>query len=89
MNQPTTLTSEAMEVMQLLREYGITPTGLREVLETPALTSANVQTFLNRCTKEELAILFYTSGLVKLTEIVKQAHEAKQQQPQPRESTAV
>ena len=81
--------SDIQEVLTVLKEHNIKPTELRQRLESPPMTVMNIQLFLNQCTKEQLAMLFYTSGLVKLAEIAKQSHENQQQQTQPSESTTV
>lgn len=71
------LQGEAYKVMALLREYGLDYALLEECLSTPVITMEAVQRFLNRCSKEELAALFYTSGLYKLAETVHHAREKK------------
>lgn len=81
------------EILEVLRANNISSTAtLEKILHTPALTPQNIQTYLNRCTKEELANYFYASGLTKLAEITQQAHERKQQQaalfkPSPQQSS--
>ena len=67
--------SDIQEVLTVLKEHNIKPAELRQRLESPPMTVMNIQLFLNQCTKEQLAMLFYTSGLVKLAEIAKQSHE--------------
>ena len=81
------LKGEAYQAMKVLKEFDLTPTELWAHLsapKTPAFTPENVQTYLNMCSKEELARFFYTSGLVKLAAIANQVHtnaQATQQQP--------
>ena len=70
---------------EIIKKYQLTPEALEALILAPALTMPNVQLFLNDCTKEELANLFYTTGLVKLAEIV----EAKQAQHVSHESNPV
>jgi hypothetical protein len=83
------LKGEAYQAMQVLKAYGLTPETLETALKVPAMTAHNIQTYLNQCTKEQLATHFYTSGLVKLTETIQQANDRKQHQaalfkiPQP------
>ena len=77
--------SDIQEVLTVLKEHNIKPTELRQRLESPPMTVMNIQMFLNQCTKEQLAMLFYTSGLVKLAEIAKQSHENQQQEPKQRD----
>ncbi len=80
---------EMGEVLNVLIEHGIKPSELRKRLESPPMTVMNIQMFLNQCTTDQLAKLFYTSGLVKLAEIAKQSHENQQQAAQPSEPTPV
>lgn len=61
---------EAYQVMQVLKGYNMNVEQLKAALAAPALTMDNVQRFLNTCSKEQLAALFYTSGLVKIAEMV-------------------
>ena len=81
------LKGEAYQAMKVLKEFDLTPTELWAHLsapKTPAFTPENVQTYLNMCSKEELARFFYTSGLVKLAAIAKHVQanvQAQQQQP--------
>ena len=63
----------------------LTTAGIRGVAELqdrlkPRVTSDTVQTYLNQCTKEQLAHHFYASGLIKLAEITQQAHADRKQQ---------
>lgn len=61
---------EAYQVMQILKKNGVTVETLEERLNSRvAVTPEMVQLYLNQCSKEELARFFYTSGLIKLTEI--------------------
>lgn len=85
----TQLLADMQEVMSVLQEHNIKPSELRQRLESPAMTVMNIQLFLNQCTKDQLAKLFYTSGLVKLAEIATQSHANQQQATQPSESTTV
>ena len=71
------LQGEAYQVMALLREYGLDYAQLKERLSTPVVTVEAVQAFLNQGSKEQLAALFYTSGLYKLAETVHHAREKK------------
>jgi hypothetical protein len=75
------LKGEAYQIMKLLKTVGLScPVDLQTHLEVSAFTPENIQAHLNRCTKEQLASYFYTSGLVKLTEDSKQQHAARKQQ---------
>lgn len=90
---PTTqLKADAARVMKLLDYRGIDYTTLLTILDksaTPASTPApaptinanTVQAYLNKCSKEQLAIHFYTSGLVKLAEIAKNINDKKNNRP--------
>lgn len=72
------------EILSLFRNNGISSiASLEHILRTPALTPQNIQSYLNQCTKEELANYFYSSGLTKLAEINQYAQadaHRKQQQ---------
>lgn len=82
----TPLKPEVQDIMKLLRAHGLDLSGLTAKLSVIPLTAHTVQEFLNQCNKEQLARFFYTSGLVKLTEIAEKAHAKQQQQAiQPRE----
>lgn len=73
------LKGEAYMVMKVLQERNIAPENLEAILNAPkTITSADVQSFLNRSTKEELARYFYTSGLVKLAAIAQQVQSNAQ-----------
>lgn len=73
------LQNEARAVMRVLTKYGIDGAiGLETRLNQTMLSIENIQIFLNQCNKKQLASLFYTSGLVKLTEIAKQINDNKQ-----------
>jgi hypothetical protein len=68
--------------MALLYKHKITFKQLEQLLihghskaEPTPLTMGEVQRFLCKCTQEQLATLFYTSGLAKLVEVVQQ-HQA-------------
>lgn len=79
-------------IFNVLRSAGINSVDkLAEAISRPPLNAEAVQSFLNRCSKETLASLFYNSGLIKLAEIAKQAAERKQQNAalfrQPQEQT--
>lgn len=78
----TPLNPNVQEIMKIVRGYGMSAEQLEAALKAPAVTTASVQGYLNQCSKEQLAIHFYTSGLVKIAEIAKHAHAAKQQQQQ-------
>ena len=58
--------SDIQEVLTVLKEHNIKPAELRQRLESLPMTVMNIQLFLNQCTKEQLARLFYTSGLINL-----------------------
>jgi AraC-like DNA-binding protein len=73
---------EAKQVIALLYKHKITFKQLEQLLihghskaESTPLTMGEVQRFLCKCTQEQLATLFYTSGLAKLVEVVQQ-HQA-------------
>lgn len=83
------LKGEAYQVMKFLDEQHLDLEGLKARLSVPPLTSQSVQEFLNDCTKEQLARLFYISGLTKLAEIAKQTNDNKQQAAQQREPATV
>lgn len=79
---------EASQVMQLLKTHNLDLAGLTDILtgkvHLPIPTSVfirSVQTYLNNCTKEELAAHFYTSGMAKLAEMARriQANQQAQQ----------
>ena len=72
------LQGEAREVLQILAKHDIYVSELEERLNSP-FTLANVQTFLNSCTKTELATLFYNSAVAKITDITKPSCATKQQ----------
>lgn len=63
-------------INEIVDKYQLTPEKLEALCTAPALTHENVQAYLNACPQKVLAELFYTTGLVKLAEIV----EAKQNQ---------
>ena len=69
---------EAYQAMQILKEHNLTVEQLKYTLSLPALTFDNVQQFLYRCSRDELAKLFYNSGLVKLSEML-QVQKSKQE----------
>lgn len=77
------------EVLAIVRRFALTADDLMRILTAPALTPANVQDYLNKCTKEELANHFYISGLVKLSEAVTEAQKNHEQQPTPAEAGAI
>jgi hypothetical protein len=71
--------SEAKQVMALLYKHKITIPQLESLLQlssrqlSPAsslVTSSQVQEYLCKATKEELATLFFTAGMAKLMEVV-------------------
>lgn len=77
------LKGEAYTAMKILKANGLTADTLDYALKhavAPALTPTTVQTYLNQCSKEQLAHHFYASGLVKLAEITQQAHADRKQQ---------
>lgn len=61
----------------IISKYNLTPEALEALIKSPALNKANVQIYMNGLSKQELAQLFYTTGLVKLAETV-EAAQAKQ-----------
>lgn len=60
---------ETGAILDLLKAHNMGLPELAHALKQPAFTFDNVQLFLNRCSKEQLASLFYTSGLVKVAEM--------------------
>ena len=76
------------EVLAIVRKFALTADDLMRILTAPALTPANVQDYLNKCTKEELAQFFYISGLVKLGETVEAAQNSHEQQSAPAKTSS-
>lgn len=78
------LTPESSKLIALANEAGLTADSLAKLLKTPQLTLSNIQGFLNQLPVEQLAQMFYASGLVKVAEIAqqkqKQAAAMKDQQ---------
>lgn len=66
---------EAYQAMQVLKSYGMNVEQLKAALAAPALTQQNVQMYLNQCSKEHLAELFYISGLAKIAEMTRDMHQ--------------
>lgn len=62
-------TEEVQAVMKVVNGYELNAQSLKKILEAPAFTHANVQAYLNQCTKDQLAQLFYMSSLVKVHEM--------------------
>lgn len=64
---------------------------LEKLINSPVMNKENVLLYMMACTPEELALLFYQTGLVKLTEMVdrnqklqlKAQHEQLQQSAPP------
>lgn len=78
--QVTTLLGELRQqniqrIIEIVDAFQLTPEKLEALCKAPALTHENVQLYLNACSKETLANLFYTTGLVKLAEIVEQKQQ--------------
>lgn len=55
-------------LLDLARQHGLTAEKLKEILNSPVLSMQNVEQFLYSCTQNQLATLFYRSGLVKIYE---------------------
>lgn len=72
---PSSKVTVGQQMKKLLEQHNITVEQLEARLAMPLLTPDNVQKFLNRCSKQELAGYFYASGLVKLAEL----HQRHQQ----------
>lgn len=71
------ITDRIRAFMAIIDEYHLEPAGLAQALAAPALILENVQEYLNGCTPNQLAGLFYSSGIAKLVEqIQKQRAEA-------------
>ena len=62
------VTDRMRAFMVILNDHGLEPEGLAKALAAPALNRGNVQEFLNKSTPNELAGLFYASGIVKIVE---------------------
>lgn len=73
------LAQESRDILKAVRSYKMTADQLKMALAAPALTHQNVQHYLNQCSKEQLAELFFNSGLAKITEMV----QAKALKPIP------
>lgn len=73
---------ELEKLKAVIQKYQLTAERIEALAMTPALTYGNVQSFLNECTKEQLADLFYTSGLVKLAEAIEKAQPSHATSPQ-------
>lgn len=68
---------EFKKVLSIMEKYNMTAEKLELICLAPSLTKDNIQLFLNACSQIELAELFYTTGLVKLAEMVEQKHQTK------------
>ena len=80
--------SDDRKLLRICKTNGITYENLSKILETPALTVGNIQYFLNNCDKDSLARMFYTSALVKISEM--KLHAKPEQQPnQASETTGI
>lgn len=69
------ITKDQEDMLQLIESYGLNNDTLHQALEAPALTYSNVQKFCNSLSKRELAELFYTSGLYKITQMIQKNKE--------------
>ena len=70
------VTDRMRAFMAIVNQHGLEPEGLARALAAPALNRGNVQEFLNQSTPNELAGLFYASGIVKIVEQI-QSDRAK------------
>lgn len=80
-------TEQGVSQAQLAQDYWVSERTIYRVLlergvltprsELTVLNDQNVQEYLNRCTKDQLARFFYVSGLVKLGEIVQRVRSNK------------
>ena len=80
------ITSDDRKLLRLCKSQSITHKTLEQILKTPALTVENIQYFLNNCDKDSLARMFYTSALVKISEM--KLHAKPEQQPNQASETA-
>lgn len=55
-----------VEMLNMLRERGHTPTTLKQLMDMPALSRRNVELYLTRLPEDELAKLTYVIGLVRI-----------------------
>jgi hypothetical protein len=55
---------QAAQLMALLHKRGINPADMEKILDTPALTPANVAFFLRDCNQEQLKIILRGAGLI-------------------------
>lgn len=76
------------QLLELINRYDLTAEKLEVLLKAPAFTKENVLLYLNACTTNELAQLFYQTGLVKLSEIVDQQHQAHLKAQNEQQSTS-
>lgn len=77
-------TAADSQLLTVAKQANLTADSLEKMLKRPAFTVSNVQAFLNQLPVEQLAQMFYASGLVKVAEIAqqkqKQAAAIKDQQ---------
>lgn len=62
-------TTEDELLLTMLRDAHIGVQQLKEIFAMPVLNKASVQLFLNNCTQEDLAAMFYQAAVVKVSEV--------------------
>lgn len=62
-------TEQDEQLLTMLRDHNIGVKEINEIFAMPVLNKASVQQFLNNCSQEELAGMFYQAGIVKVSEM--------------------
>jgi len=73
------LKGEAYQAMQVLKRHNLTVEQLDAALSRPVLSFESVQQYLNTCSREQLAKLFYNSSLIKIAELLSQAKQKEKE----------